>query len=203
MLTFGTALTGACTQVPAGSPTAWAGEVWASLGGRLYERATHLVVCDGDQFRGILRIEEALVAPAEARCTPSWMTIRQWSRRASIRPSRLAGSVPLRVGPGGGGCIGALCRPHPLPAPILTLLRQCPGISSDMDSREPFASVFGQYVGVEGSIVRVPDDHSSCFLSSIISVILAHLSWSNRVRRLRVRRPHTTRMRTLHGTAGR
>ena len=65
-LTFDTAMAHACTQVPVVSPTARAGEIWASLRGRCYESATHLVVCEGDQFRGILRIEELLVAPAEA-----------------------------------------------------------------------------------------------------------------------------------------
>ena len=65
-LTFDTAMAHACTQVPVVSPTARAGEIWASIRGRCYESATHLVVCEGDQFRGILRIEELLVAPAEA-----------------------------------------------------------------------------------------------------------------------------------------
>ncbi len=65
-LTFDTAMAHACTQVPVVSPAARAGEIWASLRGRCYESATHLVVCEGDQFRGILRIEEVLVAPAEA-----------------------------------------------------------------------------------------------------------------------------------------
>ena len=65
-LTFDTAMAHACTQVPVVSPAARAGEIWASLRGRRYESATHLVVCEGDQFRGILRIEELLVAPAEA-----------------------------------------------------------------------------------------------------------------------------------------
>jgi Mg/Co/Ni transporter MgtE len=65
-LTFDTAMAHTCTQVPVVSPTARAGEIWAALRGRCYESATHLVVCEGDQFRGILRIEEVLVAPAEA-----------------------------------------------------------------------------------------------------------------------------------------
>ena len=65
-LTFDTAVAHAYTQVPVVAPTARAGEVWASLLGRRYKSATHLVVCEGDQFRGILRIEELLVAPAEA-----------------------------------------------------------------------------------------------------------------------------------------
>jgi magnesium transporter len=34
--------------------------------GRRYESTTHLVVCEEDQFRGILRIEDVLAAPAEA-----------------------------------------------------------------------------------------------------------------------------------------
>jgi magnesium transporter len=65
-LTFDTAAAHASTQVPVVSPTARAGEIWHSLKGRRYESATHLVVCDGDQFRGIVRIEEVLAAPREA-----------------------------------------------------------------------------------------------------------------------------------------
>jgi magnesium transporter len=65
-LTFDSAAAHASTQVPVVSPTARAGEIWASLKGGCYESATHLVVCEGDQFRGILRIEEVLAAPAEA-----------------------------------------------------------------------------------------------------------------------------------------
>jgi magnesium transporter len=65
-LTFDTAVAHASTQVPVVSPTARASDIWPSLRGRRYESATHLVVCEGEQFRGLLRIEEVLVAPAEA-----------------------------------------------------------------------------------------------------------------------------------------
>jgi magnesium transporter len=66
-LAFDTAAAHAYRQVPVVSPTARAGEIWNSLKGGRYESATHLVVCEGDQFRGILRIEEVLAAPAEAQ----------------------------------------------------------------------------------------------------------------------------------------
>jgi magnesium transporter len=53
-------------RVPVVSPTARVGEIWTALKGGRYESATHLVVCERDQFRGILRVEEVLAAPAEA-----------------------------------------------------------------------------------------------------------------------------------------
>jgi magnesium transporter len=65
-LTFDTAAAHASTQVQVVTPTARAGEIWTSLKGGRYESATHLVVCEGDQFRGIVRIEEVLAEPAEA-----------------------------------------------------------------------------------------------------------------------------------------
>lgn len=66
LLPFDAAVAHACTRVPVVPPTALVGEVWAALVGRQYESATHLVVCEGDQFRGILRLEEVLAAPAKA-----------------------------------------------------------------------------------------------------------------------------------------
>jgi magnesium transporter len=53
-------------QVPIAASSELAGAVRASLTGRTFDCATHVVVCDGDRFSGMLRIETLLAAPAEA-----------------------------------------------------------------------------------------------------------------------------------------
>jgi magnesium transporter len=63
---FETAIEHACTNVPIVAPTATFGEARASLIGRQFERATHIVVCDGSTFVGILRMEDFFAAPNEA-----------------------------------------------------------------------------------------------------------------------------------------
>lgn len=65
-VTFETAAEHVCTQIPVASPNQSAGEVRQALLERPYESASHIVVCEGDQFCGILRIEELLAAPAAA-----------------------------------------------------------------------------------------------------------------------------------------
>lgn len=66
-LTFETAAAQACTQVPVVAPMTRAVEIRQGLVGQRYESATHIVVCEGGIFRGILPIEDLLVASEEAR----------------------------------------------------------------------------------------------------------------------------------------
>jgi magnesium transporter len=65
-VTFETAAAHACTQVPVASPGARAGDIRQALVGQRYENATHIVVCEASMFRGILRLEDVLTAPAAA-----------------------------------------------------------------------------------------------------------------------------------------
>lgn len=55
----------ATLEVPVVRPEDRAGAVVHALQGRAYECASHIVVCDGDRFAGVLRIEDLLAAPAE------------------------------------------------------------------------------------------------------------------------------------------
>ncbi len=63
---FGTAAAHASVRVPIASPGASARECRRALLGRDYESATHVVVCEGERFAGIVRIEDLLAAPDEA-----------------------------------------------------------------------------------------------------------------------------------------
>jgi len=65
-LTFETAAAHACTQVPIAAPAMCAGDLRQALVGQRYESATHIVICEAGSFRGILRLEDLLAAPAEA-----------------------------------------------------------------------------------------------------------------------------------------
>lgn len=62
-VTFETAAEHACTQVPIARPGDRAGTVRASLEGHSFECASHVVVCEGEFFLGIMRIEDLLAAP--------------------------------------------------------------------------------------------------------------------------------------------
>jgi magnesium transporter len=64
---FETAAEHACTQVPVTSPDRRVGELRHGLLGPRYESASHVVVCEGERFLGILRIEDLLAAPEDAR----------------------------------------------------------------------------------------------------------------------------------------
>ncbi len=55
----------ATREVPVVRPEDSAGAVVRILQGRVYECASHIVVCDGDRFAGVLRIEDLLAAPGE------------------------------------------------------------------------------------------------------------------------------------------
>ncbi|MBI4757069.1 MAG: magnesium transporter [Betaproteobacteria bacterium] len=53
----------ATPRVPVVAPTATAGELRRVMEGRRYESASHIVVCEGERFAGVLRIEDLLAAP--------------------------------------------------------------------------------------------------------------------------------------------
>jgi magnesium transporter len=65
-MTFESAAEHATTSVPIARPLQRADEVRQALIGRRYESASHVVVCEGDRFLGIMRIEELLNAPPDA-----------------------------------------------------------------------------------------------------------------------------------------
>lgn len=56
----------ATTHVPIVAPGETVGAVRAGLAGRAFDCVTHVIVCDGTRFAGILRIETLLASPAEA-----------------------------------------------------------------------------------------------------------------------------------------
>ena len=64
-VTFETAAHHACDSVPVANPSQHAAEVRHDLMGRRYECASHIIVCAGDKFLGIVRIEELLSAAAD------------------------------------------------------------------------------------------------------------------------------------------
>jgi len=64
-VTFETAAEHACRSVPMALPSHRAGDVRHALVGQSYESASHVVVCEGGRFLGILRIEDLLAAPAD------------------------------------------------------------------------------------------------------------------------------------------
>jgi len=65
-VTFEIASEHAISQVPIASPTDSVGDLRQTLVGKRFESASHVVVCEGENFRGILRIEELLGAPADS-----------------------------------------------------------------------------------------------------------------------------------------
>jgi magnesium transporter len=67
--TFESAAHHATRSVPIADPGATAGEVLAALAGGAFECAAHVVVCEGERFRGIVRIEDLLPAGPDTRIT--------------------------------------------------------------------------------------------------------------------------------------
>ena len=65
-LSFETAAQHAIVRVPIVDPRQRIHEVRDALVGQSYESASHIVVCEAGRFRGVLRIEDALSAPAES-----------------------------------------------------------------------------------------------------------------------------------------
>lgn len=66
-VSFETAAAHAEARVPMAFPDERAEGVRRALAGRRFECASHVVVCDGARFLGILPIEDLLAAPADAR----------------------------------------------------------------------------------------------------------------------------------------
>ncbi len=70
----------ASQQVPVVQPTATVAELKTQLNGQTYECASHIAVCVGEQFVGMLRIEDMLAAPESVRISsimdPDAPTIR-------------------------------------------------------------------------------------------------------------------------------
>ena len=65
-ITFEIAAEHTCTKVPITSPSQRAAELRETLVRQRYESASHIVVCEGDKFCGIVRVEDLLAAPADA-----------------------------------------------------------------------------------------------------------------------------------------
>lgn len=65
-LSFETAAQHAVVKVPIVDPHQRIRDVRDILFGQSYESASHIVVCEAGLFRGVLRIEDALCAPAES-----------------------------------------------------------------------------------------------------------------------------------------
>ncbi len=62
-VTFEIAAEHASTRVPIAQPSSTAGQVRRLMIGQRYDCATHVVVCEGERFVGIVGIEELLAAP--------------------------------------------------------------------------------------------------------------------------------------------
>jgi magnesium transporter len=65
-LTFETAAAHATAHVPVAEPLQRAGDVRLLLAGQRYESASHVVVCEGHTFLGIVTIEDLLLASTDA-----------------------------------------------------------------------------------------------------------------------------------------
>jgi magnesium transporter len=64
---FQSAAEHATRRVPVTGPDAEVATLLSSLAGQAFESAAHVVVCDGERFVGIARIEALLAAPGHAR----------------------------------------------------------------------------------------------------------------------------------------
>jgi magnesium transporter len=65
-LSFETAAQHATRNVPLADSGQRIGDVREMLVGRRYDSASHVVVCEGDQFRGVMTVEDVLAAPVDA-----------------------------------------------------------------------------------------------------------------------------------------
>lgn len=65
-VTFETAAEHACARVPVAAPSDRSEDVRRHLVGQRHESASHIVVCAGPRFLGIVRIEDLMAAAAEA-----------------------------------------------------------------------------------------------------------------------------------------
>jgi magnesium transporter len=65
-VTFESAAQHASRRIPVFAPACRADEVRQQLVGQRYESASHVIVCDHQQFLGVVRVEDLLAAPANA-----------------------------------------------------------------------------------------------------------------------------------------
>ncbi|MFH0343906.1 MAG: CBS domain-containing protein [Chromatiales bacterium] len=65
-VSFESAVAHVCVKVPRASPGDRAEDLLRAVLGREFESASHIIVCEGDNFLGILRIEALLAAPGDA-----------------------------------------------------------------------------------------------------------------------------------------
>lgn len=66
-MTFETAAHHVSAEIPKARVNDQAGEFRQSLFGKRFESASHVAVCEGDRFAGIVRIEDLMAAPADAK----------------------------------------------------------------------------------------------------------------------------------------
>jgi magnesium transporter len=112
--TFETAAEHASTQVPVVTPARRAEEVRRHLLGQQYESASLIIVCDGQQFLGVVRIEDLLsssveatmsdlmdrdapvVAPGVDQEVAAWHAVRNEESALSVvdREGRFVGVIP-------------------------------------------------------------------------------------------------------------
>ena len=65
-INFEVAAQHASRQVPVFAPTSRVQEVRQSLPGKRYDIASHIIVCDGDKFVGVVGIEDLFAAPSDS-----------------------------------------------------------------------------------------------------------------------------------------
>jgi magnesium transporter len=113
-VTFEVAAEHASRNVPLSAPGDTAGALRASLAGHAYESASHVVVAEGERFRGLIRLEDLLAAPAAATAASlmdadapvvapgvdqevaAWHAVRRGESALSVvdREGRFAGLIP-------------------------------------------------------------------------------------------------------------
>jgi len=64
--TFETAVRHVCEEVPVVTPAHVAGAVRQRMAGQRYDSASHIIVCEGRKFLGVVRLEDLLAAPVHA-----------------------------------------------------------------------------------------------------------------------------------------
>ncbi len=113
-VTFESAAQHATHRVPIASPGATVGELRAALAGASFDSAAHVVVCEGERFRGIVRIEDLLparsdttvealmdadapvVAPGTDQEIAAWLAVRHGESALTLvdEQGRFAGVIP-------------------------------------------------------------------------------------------------------------
>jgi magnesium transporter len=113
-VTFEVAAEHATREVPVAAPGQRAVELLAAMSSQRFESASHVVVLDGERFRGLIRIEDLLAAPADATATSlmdaeapivapgvdqeiaAWRAVRRGESALSVvdADGRFAGLIP-------------------------------------------------------------------------------------------------------------